>query len=96
MRDEQSRYVAQGVQTLGMNPASVASHEKYAEKLRFNFPLVSDPDREAAGAYHALKPDGKGIVRTVYLIGRDGKVLFAQRGAPGADVILPALASETR
>ena len=92
MRDEQSRYQAKGVQTLGMNPASVEAHEHYCEKLHFNFPLVSDPERKAAGAYRALKPDGKGIVRTVYLIGRDGKVLFAQRGAPGADVILSALA----
>lgn len=92
MRDEQSKYVAKRVQTFGMNPASVASHEKYAEKFQFSFPLVSDPERKAAGAYRALKPDGKGIVRTVYLLGRDGNVLFAQRGAPGADVILSALA----
>ena len=91
MRDEQTKYAARGVRTLGMNPASVESHEKYTEKFRFNFPLVSDPEREAAAAYHALKPDGKGIVRTVYLVGRDGKVRFAQRGAPGADVILSAL-----
>ncbi len=91
MREEQSNYGAKGVQTLGVNPASVESHEKYAEKFKFNFPLVSDPDRRAAAAYHALKPDGKGIARTVYLIGRSGTVLFAQRGAPGADVILSAL-----
>ena len=91
MRDEQSKYAAQAVQTFGVNPASVDSHEKYAKKFAFNFPLLSDPDRVAAGAYRALKPDGRGIARTVYLIGRDGRIRFAQRGAPGVDVILAAL-----
>lgn len=91
MRDEQSTYTAKGVQTLGMNPASVANHEKYAAKFRFGFPLVSDLERSAARAYRALKADGRGIVRTVYLVGRDGRVLFAERGAPSVDAILAAL-----
>ncbi|MBI4543146.1 MAG: redoxin domain-containing protein [Gemmatimonadetes bacterium] len=91
MRDEQSTYTAKGVQTLGMNPASVASHEKYAAKFHFGFPLVSDPERSAALAYRALKADGHGIVRTVYLVGRDGRVAFAERGAPAVDAILAVL-----
>ena len=91
MRDEQSRYQAKGVTTLGINPASVASHEKYDEGFGFGFPLVSDPEREAARAFHALKPDGKGILRTVYLIGRDAHILFAMRGAPAIDAILAPL-----
>lgn len=91
MRDEQTRYGKQGVTTLGMNPASVASHDKYSASFGFDFPLVSDPDRTAARAYHAVKPDGKGIQRTVYLIGSDGRILFAQRGAPAVDAILAPL-----
>ena len=91
MRDEQSEYRKHNVTTLGMNPASVESHEKYTEGFKFNFPLVSDTDRGAATAYQALKPDGKGIQRTVYLIGTDGRVLFAQRGAPLAEIILAPL-----
>jgi peroxiredoxin Q/BCP len=92
VRDEQQRFRAKGVTTLGMNPASVASHEKYAAKLRFNFPLVSDPSKSAARAYQALKPGGIGIARTVYLVGQDGKILFGQRGAPSAETILQPLA----
>jgi peroxiredoxin Q/BCP len=91
VRDEQSDFKKKAVTTLGMNPASVESHEKYVEGFTFNFPLVSDPERAAAKAYHALKPDGRGIMRTVYLIGTDGKVLFAQRGAPPTDAILAPL-----
>ncbi len=77
--------------TIGVNPASVVSHEKYSDGFKFNFPLLSDSERSIAGAYHALKPDGKGIQRTVYLIGQDGRVLFGERGAPGAEAVLKAL-----
>ena len=82
-----------GIQPFGVNPASVDDHRKYVEKMRFNFPLLSDPDRAIARAYAALKDDGKGIQRTVYVIGRDGTVKFAQRGAPPADDIVAAVAS---
>ena len=91
MRDEQARFRERGVQTLGVNPASVADHEKYVAKFHFNFPLLADVGRDVARAYQALKPDGRGIVRTVYLVGRDGRVLFGKRGAPGADEVLGAL-----
>ncbi len=91
MRDEQPKYRKQGVRTLGVNHAGLPSHERYTAKFSFNFPLLSDPDRAVAAAYRALKPDGKGLQRTVYLIGADGKVRFARRGAPGADEILAAL-----
>jgi peroxiredoxin Q/BCP len=91
VRDEQAGYRRHKVTTLGVNPASVASHERYAESFDFGFPLLSDPERRVAKAYHALKPDGKGILRTVYLIGTDGRVRFAQRGAPPSDAILASL-----
>ena len=91
MRDEQSEDRAKGVTTLGINPASVESHEKYSAKFTFNFPLVSDPDRAAACGYRALKPDGRGILRTVYLIGTDRRIRFAQRGMPAVEAILKPL-----
>ena len=91
MRDEIEQFRTRGVQPLGMNPATVESHEKYAAMFKFNFPLVSDADRAAAGAYSALKPDGRGILRTVYLVGGDGRLLFAQRGMPAPETILKAL-----
>ena len=91
MRDEIEKFRSAGVQPFGVNPAGVDSHKKYAEKMKFNFPLLSDPDRAVAGAYGAVKPDGQGIQRSVVLVGKDGKVLFAARGAPGADEVLAAL-----
>ena len=86
-----TRFEKAGVQPFGVNPASVDSHRSYVDKMRFNFPLLSDPDRTVARAYNALKDDDKGIRRTVYVIGRDGRVRFAQLGIPSVNDILAAL-----
>ena len=83
-----------GIQPFGVNPASSDSHRSYADKMRFNFPLLSDPDRTIAQAYHGLKEDGKGIVRTVYVVAQDGTIRFAQRGAPPVDEIVAAVSAE--
>jgi peroxiredoxin Q/BCP len=91
VRDEQTKYQAKAVQTFGVNPASVASHERYAAKFRFPFPLLSDPGREVAAAYRVVRPGSRSVLRTVYLIGTDGTVRLALRGAPAADDILAAL-----
>ena len=77
-----------GIQPFGVNPAGVESHASYVQKLRFNFPLLSDPDRTIARAYRALKDDGKGIQRSVYVVQRGGTIAFAQRGAPSVDEIV--------
>jgi len=74
-----------------VNPASAEAHAKYEAKFAFGFRLLSDADRTIARAYQALKDDGRGIQRTVYLIGRDGRIRFAVRGAPPPAEILAAL-----
>ena len=90
MRDEIDKFKFANMQPFGVNPASVDSHRGYVEKMQFNFPLLSDPERTIAAAYNALKEDGKGIQRTVYVIDRDGTVRFAQRGAPPVEDIIRA------
>ena len=89
-----TKFERAGIQPFGVNPASPDSHRSYADKMRFNFPLLSDADRTIAQAYHALKEDGKGIVRTVYVVAQDGTVRFAQRGAPPVDDIVAAVSAE--
>jgi len=91
VRDEIERFRQAGIQPFGVNPAGVESHADYVDKLRFNFPLLSDPDRAIAAAYHALKEDAKGIQRSVYVVGRDGTVKFAQRGAPPPDEVVASV-----
>lgn len=88
MRDEIAKFEKAGIQPFGVNPAGVAAHANYVEKFHFNFPLLSDPDRAIARAYQALKDDDKGIQRSVYLVRQDGRIGFAQRGAPPVDEIV--------
>jgi peroxiredoxin Q/BCP len=93
VRDEMTKFKNAGIQPFGVNPAGVDSHRSYVEKFGFNFPLLSDPERAIARDYAALKDDGRGIQRTVYVIGRDGMVRFAQRGAPPPDDIVAAVST---
>jgi peroxiredoxin Q/BCP len=97
VRDEIEQFERAGVQPFGVNPATVPSHQRYAQKFRFNFPLLSDTDRSVTAAYGALKPDRKGVIRTVVLVGRDGSVLFAERGAPKtARIVAPVSPASLR
>jgi peroxiredoxin Q/BCP len=91
VRDEIERFRQAGVQPFGVNPAPVPSHVRYVQKFRFNFPLLSDPERRATDAYGALKADGKGVIRSVIVVGRDGLVRFAERGAPAPEYVVRAL-----
>jgi peroxiredoxin Q/BCP len=93
VRDEIQSYTSHDIRPFGINPASAESHSAYAAKLGLPFPLLSDPGLEISRSYGALKPDGKGIARSVYLIDRDGRVLYSQAGAPGAEIVLESLSS---
>lgn len=72
---------AAGVEPYGVNPDDESSHAKFCDAYDLEFDLLVDEDRSAAQAYGAVKPEG-GILRSVFVIGTDGKVLFAQEGAP--------------
>jgi peroxiredoxin Q/BCP len=91
VRDEIEQYRRAGVQPLGLNPAAAGKHAAYAARLQLPFPLLSDPDAAIAERYHAARGWGIGVVRTVYLVGKDGRILYGARGAPGPDVSLAAL-----
>ena len=87
-----TKFERAGIQPFGVNPAGIEAHQKYAAKFQFPFPLLSDPDRAAARAFHALKDDDKGIQRTVYVVAKNGTIAFAQRGMPDVDDIVAAVA----
>ena len=89
-------FTKHNVQPFGVNPAGVESHARYVEGFKLNFPLLSEPDRAIARAYHALKDDGVGIQRSVYVVKRDGTIAFAQRGAPPVSEIVAAVDEPSR
>ena len=74
-----------GIQVFGVNPQSPASHGKFRQKFHFPFPLLVDRGQKVGALYHT---NGLIVKRTVYRIGPDGIIRFAQRGMPKpADVL---------
>jgi peroxiredoxin len=76
---------------IAINPASVASHKSYCEKKGFSFPILSDSGSTVARAYEALKLGGLLIQRTVYVVGPDRKIVFAEQGMPADQNMLDAI-----
>lgn len=69
-------------EVFGVNPDDASSHQAFIERQGFPFDLLVDEGRLVAEAYGAVKPDGSGIQRTVVIVGKDGRVLFKEEGAP--------------
>lgn len=84
-RDEWGQVKARGVEVFGVNPQSAEHHTKFRKKFNFPFPLLVDRGQRMAQAYHA---NGLIVKRTVYLIGPEGKILFARRGMPSPSEVL--------
>lgn len=67
---------------IGISPDSVKSHQNFINKQNLNFTLLSDPDHKVAEAYGAWGEKsmyGKkymGILRSTFVIGKDGKIKY--------------------
>jgi len=79
-RDRTGELRAKGAVVLGVSPDDVASHGRFRDKYRLNFPLLADAGHRLASRYGAWREKnmyGKksmGIQRSTFLIDRDGKV----------------------
>jgi peroxiredoxin Q/BCP len=72
---------------LGISPQDIDSHERWAEKLGIPYALLADVDKKVITEYGAK---GFGLIpvkRSVFVIGKDGIVRFANRKALGATFI---------
>jgi len=78
------------VQVVAVNPGSLASHKRWAEKQGFRFPLCADEGKAVAAAYGVLNALGL-IQRTVFLIDRQGVIRWTQPGMPSTTEILAAI-----
>jgi thioredoxin-dependent peroxiredoxin len=90
LRDDVAAFTALNTAILGSNPGSLDSHNRFAEKQAYPFPILVDADKAMAAAYGALKPEG-GIQRTVYIIDGQGIIQFAQQGSPKDEVLLEVI-----
>jgi thioredoxin-dependent peroxiredoxin len=91
LRDDLERLKQKNVFVVGVNPGSADSHQAFKKKYSYPFPLLVDSGRRVAKLY---KASGIVVKRTVYLIGRDGKIKFSRRGDPSVDEILAAVPAE--
>jgi peroxiredoxin Q/BCP len=82
-RDRSAELKKLGAQVIGISPDDVASHVKFRNKFKLNFPLLADTDHKVAekfGAWREKNMYGQkkmGIVRSTFLIGPDGKIAKA-------------------
>lgn len=76
-----------------MNPADAASHRAFRDALALPFDLLVDEGSQVATTYGAIKPDGSGIARTVVIVGKDGRVIFVEPGAPPVEALLASIKS---
>lgn len=89
-RDAAAEYASRGVQVVAVNPGSLESHQRWAEKNQFGFPICVDEGQKVAASYGVQKPGG-GIQRTVVLVNKQGVVTWVQEGLPSTEEILQAI-----
>ena len=79
-RDGLAQIKRKGAVVLGVSADSVSSHERFKEKYRLNFPLLSDPEKKIVQAYGVWKEKslyGKkymGLERTTFVIDEEGRI----------------------
>jgi peroxiredoxin Q/BCP len=91
LRDDTAAFQALNTEFLGSNPDSAESHEQFRAAQNYKFPILVDAERSMAKAYHALKEDGKGIQRTVYIIDAQGVIRFSKQGLPPDSELMEAI-----
>lgn len=80
--DDLSQFAAMSAQVLAVSAQSVESHERFAAKHGFQFPLLADVDKVVAAAYGTLGPLGFPR-RSVFVVDRTGVVRYAHRAIAG-------------
>jgi peroxiredoxin Q/BCP len=82
LRDSQAAMAAMDVVVLAVSPDQPKSLLKFRERDQLNFELLSDPDHLLAEKYGVwglkkfMGRESMGILRTTFIIGRDGKLRY--------------------
>jgi peroxiredoxin Q/BCP len=86
-------FEAADIQPFGVNDGDAASHQQFIDELDLTFELLVDEGLKVAGDYEALRPEGNRILRTVVMVGKDGKVIYRAQGAPAPAELLATISS---
>ncbi len=79
-RDLHSKFRRRKTRVFGVSRDSLASHEKFRDKQRFPFDLISDPDEKLCKKFDVIREKNlygrkfMGIERSTFLIDADGKL----------------------
>ncbi len=98
--DDLSEFTHVGAQVLAISAQDIASHETFAQKHGFGFPLLADVDKSVAQSYGTVGPLGFPR-RSVFVVDEAGVVIYAHRAIAGltfrpVSEIIEAIASTRR
>lgn len=71
--NHQDDFINSGIKVIGISTNSIKSHSNFCNKLKLNFPLLSDENKNVSKQYNALNIFGINK-RLLVLIGNDGKI----------------------
>lgn len=81
LNDNYQSWLAKGYEVVGVSPDNVASHKKFAEKFKFGFNLIADPETKILqdyGVWGEKSMYGKkymGVLRTTFVIDENGVII---------------------
>jgi peroxiredoxin Q/BCP len=80
--DDLSEFTQVGAQVLAISAQDMASHDTFAAKHGFGFPLLADTDKSVAQMYGTVGPLGFPR-RSVFVVDGAGIVIYAHRAIAG-------------
>jgi peroxiredoxin Q/BCP len=80
--NELSAFEGVGAQVLAISAQDIESHESFASKYGFKFPLLADTDKTVAAAYGTVGPLGFPR-RSVFVVDGQGIIRYAHRAIAG-------------
>src|ERR1700676_3326881 len=81
-----SKFDANETQVFGVSTDNTPSQKEFATKLSLTFPLLSDfTDRKVSQEYGVLIPERGMDNRVAFVIDKEGKITYMEKGKTDAD-----------